>query len=82
MTPELVLFIAGFSQVFLLGFQSLNINRGKFVLAAIFSALISVANLFLWKYGSQIEGMSQFIFYTISGPIAIVLAMWVHRRFI
>lgn len=79
---ELTLFASTFGVVFCLGFQSLTVNAGHYVLAFCCSLLIGAFNLLLFKTAPHVEGASQIAAYLIGGPLAIVSAMYVHRNFV
>lgn len=83
MIDALILFAAGFVQVFALGFQSRNVNTGQYSLAAIFSFGIGLSQAVVWsKVAGPGGGPMEALIYSVSGAIAIVCAMWVHRRFV
>lgn len=67
----LLLFVSTFALVLALGLQSLNVNGGHKVLAALTSLVIGAANLAVLK--------------VMPGPLGIVTSMaihpWVARRF-
>ena len=79
---ELTLFASTFGVVFCLGFQSLTVNAGHYVLAFCCSCLIGAFNLLLFKTAPHVTGVSQTIAYLMGGPLAIVSAMYVHRNFV
>lgn len=80
MLHALIVFASAFVTVFALGFQSLNVNGGHYVAAFLTSAVIGVANLFLFKLLPSANSPSEIAAYLIGGPLAIVSAMWVHRN--
>lgn len=81
MSSELILFASSFVVVFALGFQSRTVNQGHYLAAAVTSFIIGGANLILLKYGSQVSTIPEAVGYLTGGPIAIVLAIWTHKRF-
>jgi len=74
----LLVFLAALFIVFLLGFQSLNVNQGHHWLACVTSLGIGTANLFLLKLIPQATKWEEIACYLIGGPIGILLAMWLH----
>ena len=81
MWSELILFVSSFVVVFALGFQSRTVNQGHYVMATITSFVIGSANLILLKFGSQVATVTEAIAYLTGGPLAIVLAIWTHKRY-
>ena len=82
MNDYLLVFLAGFTSVFMLGFQSRNVNSGHYVAAAVTSFVIALAQAKIWilitKPGS---GWDTAVVYGVSGVVGITLAMYVHQRF-
>lgn len=76
-----VLFVSTFILVFLLGFQSLNVNGGHYGAAFWTSFGIGVSNVVLYKLVPG-AGASEVIAYLLGGPFGIVASMWCHRRWI
>lgn len=83
MKALLAIFVAGYASVFLLGFQSRNVNHGNYGWAAVTSFLIAIAQASIWTRITA-PGASWFevTIYGLSGMIGIVSSMWVHQRFI
>jgi hypothetical protein len=79
----LILFFSAFALVFLLGLQSLTVNRGHVRAAAINSSLIGVANITLLHLGPQAHGW-EIAAYIAGGPLGIVASMrffaWIRNR--
>lgn len=77
-----LIFAAGFCSVFLLGFQSRNVNHGNYGWAAGTSFLIAQAQVFLW--GSLFRDLSLIaaLVYGLSGALGITSSMAVHQRMI
>jgi hypothetical protein len=73
-------FLATFAQVFLLGFQSRNVNSGQFVAAASTSFLIGAAQIFVVRGIALSDPWVAFAITSVAGPSAIVTAMLLHRR--
>lgn len=78
-----IIFLSAFIVVFLLGFQSLNVQGRHKWLAVITSIGISIANYFLYKLlpGSA-SNVYEFLAYTSGGPFGILLSMYAHDKFI
>jgi hypothetical protein len=79
----LYLFLSTFSIVFFIGIQIKCVNGNHFLLAAITSMGVSVANLFairlipsqdLWSWG--------LLAYVSGGPCGITLSMWMHNKLV
>jgi len=79
MTNALLIFASTFVLVFALGFQSLNVNSGKYTAAFLTSFFIAGSNLVLFKTVPQSGGIEMFA-YLLAGPFAIVASMYVHKR--
>jgi len=80
MIQTITIFCAGFFSVFLLGFQSRNVNHGNFRMAAMTSFAIAIMQTTLW---GEIFGNLTWInsiVYGLSGACGITLSMVVHRR--
>jgi hypothetical protein len=77
------IFAAGFASVFLLGFQSRNVNHGNYGWAAGTSFTIALAQASIWKLITEPgAGWVEAAVYGVSGMCGITSAMWVHQRFI
>ncbi|ACT52091.1 hypothetical protein [Methylovorus glucosotrophus] len=76
----LLIFAATFIVVFALGFQSLTVNRGHYMLAFFNSFLISAANLAILKFVPESSGVLDYIAYMTGGPLGIVTSMWVFQK--
>lgn len=78
----LQLFAVSYFSVFILGFQSRNINSGHFKMAAICSVGIGLSNAYVWKHiiGAGASWPEWFT-YSIAGGCGITSAMWFHQRF-
>jgi hypothetical protein len=79
MTNAFLIFASTFVLVFALGFQSLNVNSGKYMAAFLTSFFISASNIVLYKTVPQ-AGLLEVAAYLSAGPFAIVCSMWVHSR--
>ena len=83
MSSLLAIFAAGYASVFLLGFQSRNVNHGNYGWAAATSFLIAIAQASIWvRIASADATWAEVITYGLSGMCGITSSMWVHQRFI
>jgi uncharacterized protein YebE (UPF0316 family) len=76
----LVIFIAGYASIFLLGFQSLVVNAGNYKLAAGNSFLIAIMNTTLWGHLFKDLNWQTTLVYGLSGSLGIISSMAVHRK--
>lgn len=77
-----LIFAAGFGSVFLLGFQSRNVNNHNYGWAAATSFLIAQMQTTLWgELFSNLTWASSAV-YGLSGACGITLSMWMHQRWI
>ncbi len=76
---ELLLFASTFILVFLLGFQSLNVNGGHYWAAFLSSFGISFSQLVLYKMVPD-ANWTEIVAYMSGGPFGIVFSMYAHRR--
>jgi len=75
------IFIAGFASVFLLGFQSRNVNSGNYGWAAATSFLVAIAQASIWhRIAAPGSGFGDTLTYGLSGACAITAAMLVHTK--
>ena len=81
MKAMLLLFGAGFASVFLLGFQSRNVNAGHYGWAASTSVLIAVAQASVIVRLARSTWLETGV-YAVAGVAGIVSSMWIHERFI
>lgn len=75
-----LIFSAAFANVFLLGFNSKNVQKSKYWLAFVTSFGITLAQYLFVKYASTGGGP---LFLTVSGfggALGIVSAIWVHNN--
>lgn len=83
MTGLIAIFAGGFASVFLLGFQSRNVNTENYGWASATSFLIAIAQASIWQRIMRSEGSAaQIAVYGLSSALAIVASMWTHQRFI
>lgn len=82
MTEQLVIFAAGFCSVFLLGFQSRNVNHGSFGWAACTSFCIAMMQTTLWGHLFSNLTWLNSVVYGLSGCLGITTSMFVHQRWI
>ena len=76
---ELALFTSTFITVFALGFQSLNVNQGRYLWAFFTSFVIGGASIALYKLLPD-ASVTQCAAYLIGGATGIVASMWTHKR--
>lgn len=76
---HLILFLAAFSMVFLLGFQQKNVQGHHYLLAVVTSLAIGISQIFLWRLIPTAAG-SEIIATLAGGPLGIVSAMYIHPR--
>jgi hypothetical protein len=77
-----LIFLAGFGAVFLLGFQSRNVNSGNYAWAACTSFTIAIMQTTLWGQLFANLTWASSIVYGASGACGITLSMYVHKRWI
>jgi hypothetical protein len=80
MSELLIIFVAGFGAVFLLGFQSRSVNHGNFKAAALGSFVIAQTQTTLWGALFANLTWSASLVYGMSGALGITASMYVHRR--
>ena len=78
---ELTLFASTFILVFALGLQSLNVNNGHHLAAAITSFVIGAGQMVLFKLAPN-ANWSETAAFLLGGPFGIVASMWVHPRLV
>jgi len=77
------IFAAGFASVFLLGFQSRNVNNGNYGWAAATSFLVCIAQSTLWhRIAAPDATTADALTYGLSGAFGITAAMALHRRLV
>ena len=77
-SDHILLFIATFSNVFLLGFNSKNIQHSRYVSAFIVSWGITLAQYFFVKYAASDGGLIFILVSGMGGALGIVTAIFVH----
>ena len=82
MTGALVVFFAGFASVFLLGFQSRNVNYGNYGWAAGTAFAIGIMQTTLWGALFRDLSATSAVIYACAGALAIVSSMYVHSRWV
>lgn len=76
---ELTLFASTFVLVFALGAQSLNVNNGHYIAAALTSLVIGAGQMVLFKLAPE-ASTSEIAAFLLGGPFGIVSSMWAHPR--
>lgn len=80
MKGALIIFAATYISVFTLGLQSLNVNQGHYLAAAVTSFFISTGHILLYKHMPDPSALELVGYYT--GAIAgITSSIWFHKRF-
>lgn len=79
MSQALILFLSTFVLVFALGFQSLNVNQGRYMAAGITSFVVGAGQMLLYKLAPG-AGWLEIGAYLVGGPLGIMASMLVHRR--
>lgn len=83
MMHYLTLAVVSYFSVFILGFQSRNINSGEFKWAAACSILIGLSNTYVWRAITMEEASwGEWFTYSVAGGFGITSAMAIHRRYI
>ena len=84
MSIELKIFIAQFLTVLLLGLQSINVNQGDKISAAVTSLMLGVCGFFVTGNVAVAfaDGFGSTVFYSyiLAGPIGIVVSMVLHKK--
>ena len=76
---ELTLFTSTFILVFALGAQSLNVNNGHYIAAAMTSFVIGGGQMVLFKLAPD-ASWSEIGAFLAGGPFGITASMWAHPR--
>lgn len=76
----LLIFCAGYLSVFMLGFQSRNVNHGNYRMAAICSFAIAQMQTTLWGALFADLTWQASLIYGLSGACGITSSMFVHQR--
>ena len=75
-----IIFVAGFASVFLLGFQSRAVNHGNYKLAAGNSFLIAIMQTTLWGALFKDLSWASTIAYGFGAMLGVVSSMIVHQK--
>ncbi len=78
---ELTLFARTFILVFALGLQSINVNNGHYILAALTSFVIGAGQMVLYKLAPNAE-WTDIAAYLVGGPFGITASMWAHPKLV
>lgn len=76
---ETILFLSTFALVFSLGFQSLSVNNGHYVMAFFNSFIIGAGQMVLFKLAPS-ASWSEIAAFLLGGPFGIIGSMWAHPR--
>jgi hypothetical protein len=79
MKYALLVFLGTWLSVFTLGLQSLNVNQGHYLAAAITSVGIGAGHVLLYKYMPS-ANWAELVGYFAGGITGITASMWFHRR--
>ena len=74
---ELTLFVSTFVLVFALGMQSLNVNNGHYLLAAMTSLVIGTGQMILYKLAPD-ASWTEIAAFLAGGPFGITDSMQAH----
>lgn len=75
----LLVFASTYVSVFTLGLQSLNVNQGHYLAAAVTSFFIGTGHIFLYKYMPS-SGVPELVGYYLGGILGITTSIWFHKR--
>lgn len=78
---ELTLFASTFVLVFALGAQSLNVNNGHYIAAALTSFVIGAGQMVLFKLAPH-ASWSEIAAFLLGGPFGIMASMRSHPRLV
>jgi hypothetical protein len=79
MKYALLVFAGTWLSVFTLGLQSLNVNQGHYLAAAVTSIGIGIGHVLLYRYMPGANKV-EIGFYLAGGVTGITASMWFHRR--
>ena len=74
----LLLFICTFAYVFLLGFNSKNVQHSRYVMAFMVSWGITISNYFFVIYAANEGGVEFILVSGLGGSLGIVSAIYIH----
>lgn len=80
MTHLILIFFAGFTSVFMLGFQSRAVNHGNYKLAGINSFTIAIMQTTLWGALFKDLSWTATFVYGFSAMLGILSSMIVHQK--
>ena len=82
MIPEVKIFLAQFVMIWFLGLQSINVNRGHRLIAAMTSFCLGVTGFYVTGTIAEVyeDGMftTMFLSFVLAGPCGIVTSMICH----
>jgi hypothetical protein len=79
MSAALLIFAATYISVFTLGLQSLNVNQGHYVAAAVTSFFIGTGHMLLYRY-MPTASLPDLAGYYVGGITGITSSIWFHKR--
>lgn len=80
MSSAVICFVSTFIAVFALGLQSLNVNQGHYLAAAVTSLMIGSSTIALYKFMPGANA-ADVVGYLAGGVSGITSSMWFHQRF-
>lgn len=80
MSHLILIFLAGYVSVFMLGFQSRAVNHGNYKLAGCNSFMIAIMQTTLWGALFKDLSWTASVVYGLSGLTGIMSSMFVHQR--
>ncbi len=79
MKSALLIFAATYVSVFTLGLQSLNVNQGHYLAAAVTSFFIGTGHILLYRLMPQAHWV-EYVGYYAGGIAGITASIWFHKR--
>lgn len=79
MLDALIILASSFFSVFALGFQSLNVNQGRYVWASLTSIVICTGSIFILR-GIPTANVLPLVAYYVGCNLGILTGMWSHPR--
>lgn len=74
-----LIFLSTYIAVFFLGLQSLNVNQGHYLAAAVTSFFISTGHIMLYRFMPQ-SGAADLVGYYLGGIAGITTSIWFHKK--
>ena len=84
MTEALTIWLAQYAMICLLGLQSINVNRGRYMASALTSLLLGFCGYFVTGIIASVYQSGEFglVFWAFitAGPCGIVTSIWLNRH--